>query len=262
MKIFDVHVHYPWWDAERASYLDRLLKVCDEVGVTRVGLIGRRGQGNDEVEAAFKRYPDFIVGLAHVVLDVDTPQQVREYAQRGFRGLKVILPSRNYDDPAYYPIYQEAAAHGLVILFHTGVVGSRIDDPQTVRLRPYGASSARMHPIFLDTIALALPSLKIIGAHVGYPMYDEACAIARFRPFVFFDISGGETVRRDLVTRNLLGERIDWTKVVFGSDASADPARIAAEARSWMAALRDKGVGEEELNLLFYRNAASLFGLE
>ncbi|MBI4277909.1 MAG: amidohydrolase family protein [Armatimonadetes bacterium] len=230
--------------------------------MTRVALIGRRGQGNDEVEQAFKRYPHFIAGLAHVVLDVDTPQQIREYAQRGFRGLKVILPSRNYDDPAYYPVYQEAAAQRLVILFHTGVVGGRMDDPQRVRLRPYGASSARMHPIFVDTIAMALPALKIIGAHVGYPMYDEACAIARFRPSVFFDISGGETVRRHLLTRDLLGVEIDWTKVLFGSDASSDAARVAAETRAWMAALRDRGVGEEALNRLFYGNAASLFGLE
>ena len=137
-----------------------------------------------------------------------------------------------------------------------------MDDPLTVRLRPYGASSARMHPIFLDTIAMALPGLKIIGAHVGYPMYDEACAVARFRPSVLFDVSGGETVRRHLLTRNLLGDEIDWTKVVFGSDASADPARIAAEAQAWMAALRDRGVGEEQLDRLFYGNAASLFELE
>lgn len=131
-----------------------------------------------------------------------------------------------------------------------------------MRLRPYGASSARMHPLFLDTIAMALPDLRIIGAHLGYPLYDEACAVARFRPRVYFDVSGGDTVRRHLLARDLLGVDIAWDKVVFGSDASTDPARVAAEAQAWMTALRHRDVGKDELDRIFYRNAAGLFGLE
>ncbi|HEV2282531.1 MAG TPA: hypothetical protein VGX75_09095, partial [bacterium] len=64
MRIFDVHVHYPWWDAGKEGFVDRLREVCEDAGVTKVAMIGRRGQGNDEVQEMFERQPDLIIGLA------------------------------------------------------------------------------------------------------------------------------------------------------------------------------------------------------
>ena len=45
--------------------------------------------------------------------------------------------------------------------------------------RSQNASSARMRPIYLNTIARAFPDLKIIGAHLGNPWYQEAAEVAR-----------------------------------------------------------------------------------
>lgn len=47
-----------------------------------------------------------------------------------------------------------------------------------------------MRPIYLDTIARAFPDLKIIGAHLGNPWYQEAAEVARWNPNVFFDLTG------------------------------------------------------------------------
>jgi len=44
----------------------------------------------------------------------------------------------------------------------------------------YGAG--RMQPIFLDGISVAFPELRIIGAHLGYGLYDSAEGLAQTGP--------------------------------------------------------------------------------
>src|SRR5919202_810184 len=133
-RVFDTHVHYPW--RQRGStlpiytpdgMLDMLVYNCQRLNIYRVCLLGRPGEGNDLVEQAFERYPNLIVPFAMLTLDEATPADVREFASRGFKGLKIINPRRNYDHPAYFPIYAAAEERGLVCLFHTGIVGGPID---------------------------------------------------------------------------------------------------------------------------------------
>ena len=64
------------------------------------------GKGNDLVERAHERYPDLIVPMAMIEIDRTEPTLISDLADRGFRGLKIIGPRRNYDDPAYFPLYQ------------------------------------------------------------------------------------------------------------------------------------------------------------
>ena len=44
------------------------------------------------------------------MIDVDQtePAAIDDFADRGFRGLKIINPRRNYDDPTYFPLYAVA----------------------------------------------------------------------------------------------------------------------------------------------------------
>jgi predicted TIM-barrel fold metal-dependent hydrolase len=44
---------------------------------------------------------------------------------------------------------------------------------------------ARMRPSFLHTIARSFPRLRIQGAHLGNPWYDEAAEVARWEKHVF-----------------------------------------------------------------------------
>src|SRR5438067_111850 len=63
------------------------------------------------------------------------------------------------------------------------------------RRLPRDVSATRMHPFHLDTLANNFPKLKLIGAHLGGTgNYDAAASVARWRPNVFFDMSGGETI--------------------------------------------------------------------
>ncbi len=288
-RVFDTHVHYPWrargstlpiYTAE--SMLDMLAYNSQRLNIYRVCLLGRPGEGNDLVEQAYQRYPGLIVPFAMIDIDQTLPAHVNDLADRGFRGLKIINPRRNYDDPTYFPVYAEAERRNLVTLFHTGISGGMIDylqfPPESMRqaeelsremeanrrYKPeseadswYGAG--RMQPIFLDGISVAFPELKIIGAHLGYGLYDSAAAVARWRRNVFFDISGGTVVRRHLVERKMLRSEVSTRKLVWGSDC--DMAHMSRELSTWMQTFDDLGLSQDEQDQIFWGTAAHIFGI-
>jgi predicted TIM-barrel fold metal-dependent hydrolase len=47
-----------------------------------------------------------------------------------------------------------------------------------------------MKPILLDRIARRFPSLKLIGAHLGNPWYEEAAMTLFWNENLYFDLSG------------------------------------------------------------------------
>lgn len=275
MKIFDSHVHFPWGeDRDTDEVIEQLVAEAAAANVVHMCLLGSRfGDYNDRVTRAIEQHPDLFFGLYGIDLDVEGPEQVHEAAERGYRGLKIILPLKRYDHPDYFPIYEAAEEHGFVCLFHTGVVGGGADyrevdpfDPEVIervrtmeeRSRGRGVSSAHMEPIALDTIAFTFPFLKIIGAHLGIGYYDLACHIARWRRNVFFDISGGEMVRRHLIERKLVPAEISHYKLVYGSDNNQ---RFAEEIRDWQTVFDLLRMPEEHRERIFYGNAARLFGV-
>jgi uncharacterized protein len=290
-RVFDTHVHFPWREGgstlpgySARGQVDMLAYNCQRLNIFRVCVLGRPGDGNDQVEQAFKRYPNLIVPFAMIDIDQTAPATIAEYAGRGFRGLKIINPRRNYDDPSYFPLYAEAEKRNLVCLFHTGVVGGFIDylqfPPSSPNLaaelsrdmeahrryqpgmedNPSWYGAGRMQPIYLDGISVAFPDLKIIGAHLGYGLYDSAAAVARWRRNVYFDISGGTVVRRHLLERKMLGSEVSTRKLVWGSDC--DLAQMSRELSAWMQALDALGLSAEEQDDIFWGTAARIFGFE
>ncbi len=141
--------------------------------VAHLCLLGSRfGEYNARVQVAIERYPEMLFGLYGVDLDNEKPEHIHEAAARGYRGLKVILPTKRYDHPDYFPIFEAAEENNFVCLFHTGVIGGGFDyrvrdpfDPEVIKgVRPReesragrGVSSAHMEPIALDTIAFTFP---------------------------------------------------------------------------------------------------------
>ena len=122
-------------------------------------------------------------------------------------------------------------------------------------------SATYMRPFHLETIANRFPRLKIIGAHFGGTgNYDEAASVARWRRWVYFDMSGGRTLERHAVERGLIGKEIPIEKLVFGSDCAAD--EVHEHVERFVRMFDELGLTEEEKDLLWYRNAAEMFGLE
>ncbi len=282
MRVFDAHVHYPFGppgsDFSEATAVDHLAERCRQADIVKVALLSRRGrEGYDYALRARDKYPDLFVPLAFIDLDQDGPETVRLVHSLGFRGLKCLGPQHDYDDPIYFPIYAEAERLGLVILFHMGVLGGPVDyltthprrDPAAAqrlalwrdRMGPRNVAANRMNPVYLDTLANNFPRLGLIGAHMGGTgYYDLACSVARWRPYVYFDISGGTVIRRHVEERQIIGKEMAPEKLLFGSDSGAD--RMGSEIEEWQAAFDRLGLSEEIRELIMYRNAAELFGVE
>jgi len=288
-RVIDAHVHYGFWNQlggrhSEDGFLEALAQTCEEAGIVKVGLLANPGRGNDRLAEALEARPDLVIAMGRLDLDRDPVSVVEDFYQRGFHGIKVIGVSKNYDDPAYYLFYEQAQARGLRILFHTGVLGGPVDylagssedawkaPPEgeeeeklvarlgkQIRTRPYGFSSARMQPIYLDTIAFYFPELFIIGAHLGWPDYRTACAIARWRPRLYFDVSGGDVVHNHIVQGGYLKNEIAPRKLVYGSDS--DLRRIKGDVERWAAAFDKMGLSADEQDEIFYRNAARIFGI-
>ena len=213
--IVDLHCHL----LKEEGYLENLVREAKKLGLSKMCLNGL-GElydelGNEEVKEAFLKYPHLIIGFGHLRLGKDSVGKVDELRQAGFRGLKVINPTKNYDDKDFYPYYTQAEKHNMPILFHTGMVR------RTDKDKSYDISCERMRPIHLDTIARAFPHLILIGAHLGGPWFREAADVLRFNPNVYFDITGsisGWVRKTPDFFRNYLWWQGAWDRIVFGSD--------------------------------------------
>lgn len=276
-RIFDTHVHFPWGeDRDPVAATAELVETCQHFNIVRVALLGSRwADYNDRVAGAVQSHPDLFIGMYGVELDEDAPAKITAAYDRGFRGLKIIHALKPYDDRAYWPIYAEAERLRMVCLFHTGIVGGGVDfrdtdpfDPEVVRrtrgwekrTAGRGFSSSHMDPIFLDTLAFTFPRLRIIGAHLGVGQYDYAAHIARWRRNVFWDLSGGELVRRHTFERRLIGPEISPYKLCYASDCGLE--KMGAEIADWQAVFDLLRLDRDERDRIFYGTAARLFGLD
>jgi predicted TIM-barrel fold metal-dependent hydrolase len=182
---------------------------------------------------AIKSYPDVFIGYGRI--NLDDPNAVREvekFKNAGFAGMKFHSPQKNFDDTSYFQVYRLCEEYMMYLLFHTGISSRSIQD------RPAWTSSSRMRPMYLDTLCRAFPRIKIQGAHLGNPWYEEAAEAARWNPNLFFDVTGStlfKFIKLDRLDRmsdilwwsgeegednphTLKGGPSAWEHIVFGTD--------------------------------------------
>lgn len=206
----------------------------------------------DIVEGAAK-YPDLLVPYCSVdpLAGAGAVAQLRELLTGGARGLKLHPSLQGFvpNDPAYYPLYEVAAEHGVPVLFHTGQtgIGAGLPGGRGIRLR-------YSDPMLIDDVAADFPALPIVLAHPSVPWQDAAISIATHKANVWIDLSGWspryfppQLVRA--VNGLLRG------KVLFGSDYPVlTPDR-------WLADFAALEIKPEVRPLVLKDNAARLLGL-
>lgn len=159
------------------------------------------------IKDAMASYPDVFIGYGRVRLDnSDAIREVETFKKNGFVGMKFHSPQKNFDDPSYFQVYRLCEQYGMHMLFHTGISGRKIKD------EPQAGSSARMRPIYLDTICRQFPRATVQGAHLGNPWYHEAAEAARWNPNLYFDVTGS-TLRKHikLGILNRFSEYLWWS---------------------------------------------------
>jgi predicted TIM-barrel fold metal-dependent hydrolase len=98
--------------------------------------------------------------------------------QLGMRGLKMHPAAGFYPtDKVLYPFYEKCADWNVPIIFHTG------GQPAA----PVYLDTGR--PLFVAEAATRFPNTRMIMAHVGMDMYQEAVMYGKLIPNVYFDLS-------------------------------------------------------------------------
>lgn len=252
--IIDVHNHY-WEDKD---FLRRLFKGMDSAGVDIVCLNGLGAPysmpGNDDVEKAFKEHPDKIIGFGTIFPGRVPCEKVDELYSRGFKGLKMITPTKRYDADEFMPYYQKAEDYGMPILFHLGIVMAFKGD------RELGTSSSYMRPVYLDKIARMFPKLKIIGAHMGDPWFLEAYRVAQYCPNMWLDISGLAIFVKAQNIRTYLGIRVTPDKLLWGLDDQ--PEKYLQLLMTWKTLVREIGMSQEDSEKIFGKTAAKILNIK
>ena len=257
--IIDSHIHFgtteKWVDEVVSNFRPRNAMACSITFMRDMGLM----------QEAIKSYPDVFIGYGRVA--PDNPLAIREietFKKNGFVGIKFHSPQQNWDEPVYFQLYRLCEEYKLHMLFHTGISSKPVNDS------PQWTSSARMRPIYLDTLARVFPRATIQGAHMGNPWYEEAAEACRWNPNLSFDITGSTLYKfiklgtldrmNDILwwsgdesvnnPHTLRGGPEAWEKIVFGTDEV--PANLGANierfeqmfnANNVSAALRDKVYG-------------------
>ena len=185
-KLIDAHMHFNGDPA----FLKQLLAKLDEVN--GLAFLLTKPKDLDSIKDFVKQHSNRLVGFGEIELDDSKVlEQIDRFHDAGFRGLGELSgPEKNYDDPAYSPVYARAEKYGMLILFHTGIV-NRIT-PEI----PANISVDRMRATTLDNIARRYPKITLIGAHLGNPDYAWAAEIARWNPNVYWDLSGSTLIKK------------------------------------------------------------------
>ena len=262
--IIDSHVHL----SNNDPTADRLVEEADRLGIDKLVVFGTggwsyEGPGNDECLVAAEKHPERLIPFAHLPFGHVEPIEVDRCIRRGFKGFKVLTPTADLNDDAYWPIYQRIEYYRVPVLFHLGIVAVR--EGQYL----YDVDTARMRPVFLDRILRAFPKIVIWGAHLGNPWYEEATMLARWHKDLYFDLSGSSLKKH---TPQFFGDllwwkgneqygkgRNPWHKILFGTDVSID---MMEDVMSDYTNLMEKlDLEDDERRAIMGENAARALGL-
>ncbi len=265
--IIDTHVHL----GSTPGYLEELIETAKALRIDRIILFtagpGSSRATNDQVMEAHLAYPDVIIPFYYFKLGEEDPKAVERAHSDGFKGLKLINPSANYNDESYFPVWERCEQLGLITTFHTGIVGRR---PEQV---DFDIDSSRMKVINLDRIARKFQKMTMFVAHLGNPDYGEACMMCRWHANMYFDLSGSTLKkkkpaffeemfwwgRQKIRYADELG-RGPWEKILFGTDVT--PKEMKETMDDYLRHFDALNLPEESRKAVLGGTAAPLLGIE
>ena len=237
--------------AEYYASLDMMAVVFD---IDSESATGRPPTPNDYFAGLMEQHPKQFIGFGSVDpwKGRAAVKEAERCAELGLRGLKFMPNMQQFypNDERFYPLWEEAAKRGLVVLFHTGMMGAGAGTPGGL-----GFKLKYTRPIpYLDDVAADFPDLRIIAAHPAWPWQDEALAMARHKSNVYLDLSGWapKYFPEQLVqyANSILQDR-----VLFGSDWPA------IKVERWLEEFAALPLKPEVRPKIMLENAKKLFGL-
>jgi len=218
--------------------------------------IGTPPVTNDFVAKAVRDNPDVFIGFASVDPWRDI-REIRDQIKRateelGLKGFKFHPATQAFypNDKQFYPVYEEIAATGLPVMFHTGTsgIGAGLPGGGGIKL-----DSSRPIP-YMDDVAADFPDTPIILAHPSWPWQDEALAMAVHKINVYIDLSGWSPKYFSPALVQYANSRLQ-DKVLFGTDYPL----ITPE--KWLRAFAQVPFKDEVRPKILFENANRLLGL-
>ena len=261
MKRIDAHCHiYPDAIAERAvagigkfydlplyykGTLSDLVRVQDAAGITNGVIFSvattphQAGSINRFIASIAEASDGRFVGLGTLHPDSETiKEDIDQILSLGLRGVKLHPDFQKFkpDDPKCMRIFERCEGR-LPVLVHTG--DARYDFSNPARISP---------------VLSAFPSLTLIGAHFGgWSVWDAAEAMLAKYPNFYVDTSSSLYALAPERAARLL-RKYGARRVLFGTDY---PMWCVEDELARMEAL---GLTDAEKRLIFYENAARIFG--
>lgn len=177
-----------------------------------------RALPNDHLAEFVNRYPDMFIPFAGVDPHMPSKRVLMEIERcardLGCRGLKFHPAYQEFfphDQALMWPIYEKCVELDMGILVHTG----------TTRMTRCTIKGCM--PVWLDDVATAFPSLRIIMTHFGWPWTEEALAVCWRHENVYLDLSGW-LPNYIYATQPIVFQYMNTVlqdKIVFGSDYPA-----------------------------------------
>ncbi|MDO8474543.1 MAG: amidohydrolase family protein [bacterium] len=264
--IIDVHTHIGKFGTIIASKTpEELLQSMDEAGIETSFLITNRlghevdGLATAKAVEIGEKYPRLkIIGnIEYATLAEDQVEELKGFLKAGriigvklYTGYEEFLPF----DPKLHDFYDFCSREGYPVIFHTGFLlqGSR-------------GSLKSSHPLNIDELANAFPTLKIIMAHFGNPWIADCAAVVAKNENVYADLSGYfsefmpisknevEMFKKEVgYMAWLLG---GYKKLLFGTDWPI------YSQKEYVRAVGSLHMSKEEKDLVFWKNARDIFRL-
>jgi predicted TIM-barrel fold metal-dependent hydrolase len=260
VKVIDAHMHYGT-DRNVAAHTcvpyliagepDSVIRLLDEQNASHGVLFphDRRAsppwdadydKANMVLGEAARKYPDRIVGVARIdpTFGAEHTQNLidRYVGEWNCRGLKLVAGYDFYrpnDMRVMGPMLERAARYNLTVLFHSG------DAPRDL---PYLQAQA----------AKAFPEVTFVLAHIAmHAFLWEAILACQEYPNINVDMS--QAYPFDIMTfiKNVSADRLQ-----YGSDVPYQSTRVEQEK------LRVIGLSDEDLERVFWRNAARIWRID
>ncbi len=256
--IIDMHTHLGKTALKGTA--DELIASMDATGIDMALVYSGTINGctNLNLIRQLSQYPDRLRAVASVSpLRADRPTVgVINYwlVHKAIWGLK-FYPGYEHFYPAHRilrPYLEKIQEFGKPAIFHSGDLYDQVG----------GSLLKYAMPIHIDELAVEMPNLKIVIAHLGYPWVIDAAEVCYKNRNVYADLSGmayGKFTEHDKENfRHCLREfrRIcpDPSKLLFGTDwPITDPGDCVE--------LVIDNIGAD-MRAVMYQNAQRVFGLE
>lgn len=261
-RIIDIHTHV-FTDAIAASAIPALEEECGAKATydgTVTGLLAAMDRAGIDVsvtqpvatkaahvpkinEWSASIASDRIIPFGAVHPDtLDPAEEIARMASLGLRGMKLHPEYQTFhpDDPRMDPIYDAAAEHGMIVLFHAGL--------------DIGLPTDHGRPANFARVIERHPDLTMVLAHMGgWNLWDEVRECLLGSP-VYFDTAFASGYMTDEEFLELVeGQGVE--RVLFGTDG---PWADAASEIQW---LRGLVLDASDCDAILGGNAARLLGL-